>query len=601
MKNLVWINILFIILILYNCKSLMGPKTASNDPGDDKAVYDGLEPDYDSGSTNKSKLKGAEAAAAEEKNDESGISEHESRSIEGELGYVKAPPSSSGLKAGYSDDNKQFNYFVGFLNKYGGKVNHIPLNISERIKIILTDSKRKSIANAGIKVFYDDIKLSSGKTYADGSFYFFPSQFGSKGKEFELKINCDGDEKEISVKRNDRRVIKIIWDKPRKLPKSIPLDIVFIFDTTGSMGEEIKRLKDTIEIIYLNLSSIKPKPLIRFGMVLYKDQKDEYVTRVVPLTKNLSDFQKELNKVTASGGGDGPEDLQSALNDTVHNLKWNTKGIRLGYIITDAPPHLDYNQKFNYIKSAKEAKEKGIKLFSVGTGGLNIMGEYVLRQISQFTSAKYIFLTYGEKGESEGGKVGSVSHHTGENFSTDKLESIVIRFTKEELVHLSNISLEEPDEHFRARKLTDEEKSVTLQKLFDRSVMQLINYSSLKLSKATPAAVVPIQSKIKGSIPSAEYFSQQLSLSLGKHDELTIVERGNDMKKVFKEMKLKMTGLIDEKTAAKLGKFIGAKILITGELFQRKTQYELFLKLVRVETSEVLSITKAIMDKGLGL
>ena len=31
-----------------------------------------------------------------------------------------APPSESGLKAGYSDDNKQFTYFVNFLKEYEG-------------------------------------------------------------------------------------------------------------------------------------------------------------------------------------------------------------------------------------------------------------------------------------------------------------------------------------------------------------------------------------------------------------------------------------------------------------------------------------------------
>ena len=43
-------------------------------------------------------------------------------------GYVKeaarpvAKPEVSGLKAGYADDNKQFNYFVNFLKQYRSKV-----------------------------------------------------------------------------------------------------------------------------------------------------------------------------------------------------------------------------------------------------------------------------------------------------------------------------------------------------------------------------------------------------------------------------------------------------------------------------------------------
>ncbi len=80
------------------------------------------------------------------------------------------------------------------------------------------------------------------------------------------------------------------------------------------------------------------------------------------------------------------------------------------------------------------------------------MGEFILRQISQYTQGRYIFLTYGERGESEGGKEGSVSHHTGANFQTDKLESIIIRFAKEELAYLTDQPLEEGEAYFDAKK-----------------------------------------------------------------------------------------------------------------------------------------------------
>ena len=84
----------------------------------------------------------------------------------------------------------------------------------------------------------------------------------------------------------------------------------------------------------------------------------------------------------------------------------------------------DHGNMFGALDFYEEAKAKGIKLFSVGAGGLPLEGEYPLRQIAQYTQGKYIFLTYGEKGESGGGAEGSVSHHTGSNFATDKLEAI---------------------------------------------------------------------------------------------------------------------------------------------------------------------------------
>ena len=65
-------------------------------------------------------------------------------------------------------------------------------------------------------------------------------------------------------------------------------------------------------------------------MVLYKDRGDEYVTKVVQLTENLDRFRADLEKVSAGGGGDEPEDLQAALMDTVNKHEMgNRDGIRL--------------------------------------------------------------------------------------------------------------------------------------------------------------------------------------------------------------------------------------------------------------------------------
>jgi len=94
----------------------------------------------------------------------------------------------------------------------------------------------------------------------------------------------------------------------------------------------------------------------------------------------------------------------------------------LAFIITDAPAHLDYGQQYTYAVAARQARRKAVKFFSIGTGGLDIDGEYILRQIAQFTG--------GKKGESEGGHIGSVSHHTASNFQSAKLETIIIRFAK---------------------------------------------------------------------------------------------------------------------------------------------------------------------------
>ena len=89
-----------------------------------------------------------------------------------------SPPRSqeaSGLKAGYADDNKQFNYFIHFLDQYGPKAKHFPINITERIQLKVVDAAGKPVSNAGIKVSATGSSepLAEGKTYSDGTFFSF--------------------------------------------------------------------------------------------------------------------------------------------------------------------------------------------------------------------------------------------------------------------------------------------------------------------------------------------------------------------------------------------------------------------------------------------
>ena len=512
-------------------------------------------------------------------------------------------PQVSGLKAGFADDNKQFNYFVQFLSTYGAQVNRIPIPIKERIMLKVQDSEGKSIPNAEIEVYGPNRSfLGRGTTYADGSFLLFPAEYGDQ-QGYTIEVTYNQQRKSVSLDRFGLREIPIAFGAPRAELSRIPLDLLFILDTTGSMGEEIQRLKTTIELIKLNLASLSSKPRVRFGMVLYKDRGDEYVTEVVPFTENLQEFQSALDAVEASGGGDTPEDLQSALEQAM-KLSWSRGGVRLGFIITDAPPHLDYGQRYTYAQAVKEAKETGIKIFSVGTGGLDLLGEVVLRQIAQYTSAKYIFLSYGEAGESEGGAPGSVSHHTGANYQTDKLEAIIIRFAKEELSHITDQPIEEEEEYFTASKIDAEEREETLNKLFSMAVSQLIDYSTVRIPKGSAAAVLPLSPAQRDLSLNSEYFTEQLLLSFGKDktfkDLFRIVER-KDLQSVLEELELQLSDLAEEQGAAKVGELLGAELLIIGKLYSTAKGYELFLKLVRVETGEVLSVTKAIIDKGLGL
>ena len=538
------------------------------------------------------------------------------RSLAGEseaasAGAPRSVPSESGLRAGYSDDNAQYGYFVNFLSQFGDTF-HYELDVSERIQLNVIDSGGIPVPNALISITRESgrkkIPVISGKTLADGTYYFFPADYRPLADTYAWTVKSGDEEVSGTVRRDGPRTVSLSLPGKRSIPQTVPVDVLFILDTTGSMGEEIQRLKNTIELIYLNLKSLPGGINPRFGMVLYKDFGDEYVTKTIPLTADLETFQRELDQVYAGGGGDTPEELQAALEASIRDIQWNSDGIRLGYIITDAPPQFSQTAAadgrgagpMTYAESARLAKQWGIKYFSVGTGGLDLQGEYVLRQVAQYTGGRYIFLTYGESGESEGGAAGSVSHHTGANFQTDKLESIIIRFTKEEISSFINQPLPDPEPYIEAVSVSTEQKSETLGKLFGESIDQLFDYSSIALDETLKIAVLPIQTSGTDNAATAEYFSHELLLAAGAHPRLSIAER-DDLQKVLDELKLQLSGITDAGTVTSVGELLNADYLLLSDMIAKDDSYTLYMKLLRVKTGEVLSVTKAVVEKSLGL
>src|SRR5690348_8048988 len=56
------------------------------------------------------------------------------------------------------------------------------------------------------------------------------------------------------------------------------IDVVFVLDSTGSMGGLIEGAKQKIWAIANQVATAKPRPRIRMALVTYRDRGDSYVT-----------------------------------------------------------------------------------------------------------------------------------------------------------------------------------------------------------------------------------------------------------------------------------------------------------------------------------
>ena len=148
------------------------------------------------------------------------------------------------------------------------------------------------------------------------------------------------------------------------------IDVVFVLDTTGSMGGLIQAAKEKIWSIATTLASAQPAPEIRMGLVAYRDRRDAYVTRVVDLSSDLDSMYATLMDFQAEGGGDGPESVNQALHDAIYRMSWSQQAgtYKAVFLVGDAPPHMDYQDDVKFPVTLGAAKAKGIVVNTIQSG-----------------------------------------------------------------------------------------------------------------------------------------------------------------------------------------------------------------------------------------
>jgi hypothetical protein len=202
------------------------------------------------------------------------------------------------------------------------------------------------------------------------------------------------------------------------------------------MADEIHKLRDSMHSIAAQIAALPSRPSICFALVAYRDRGDAFFVRSVDFTSDLDAFQRQLAALQADGGGDMPEALNEALHTAVHRLSWRGgTATRLVVLVADAPPHLDYGSP-RYDDDMQGALARGIKLFTIGASGLDSSGEYIFRQLAQYTGGRFVFLTYADARRPSSGPGRETVHDVG-NYSVQTLDKLVVRLVREELARRS--------------------------------------------------------------------------------------------------------------------------------------------------------------------
>jgi Mg-chelatase subunit ChlD len=169
------------------------------------------------------------------------------------------------------------------------------------------------------------------------------------------------------------------------------LEMVFVLDTTGSMGDLIDGAKQRIWGIVNDVMQSSSHPSVKIGLVAYRDRGDEYVTQVLPLTEDLDKVYTTLMNYNAAGGGDTAENVRRALADALAKAGWSNGGrnvARVIFLVGDAPPHNDYTDEPDTIVSAALARKQGMIINTIQCG-VDAETQKVWQTIAQYGRGQY--------------------------------------------------------------------------------------------------------------------------------------------------------------------------------------------------------------------
>ena len=171
------------------------------------------------------------------------------------------------------------------------------------------------------------------------------------------------------------------------------IDVAFIVDATGSMGDEIGFLKADLQDI-IDLVGKQCTAKVRTGTVFYRDEGDEYITRHSQFTEKVNETIQFIGKQEARGGGDWEEAVHKALEAGIQSLGWKSDAkSRVAFLILDAPPHHQDDIIASCQKSVAKYAAMGIKIVPVSASGIDKGTEYLLRSFAMGTNGTYVFIT----------------------------------------------------------------------------------------------------------------------------------------------------------------------------------------------------------------
>ena len=302
-------------------------------------------------------------------------------------------PKSGQITAGEWNDLHNWKDWMSLLEneEYSIMTNRFEIYPTRRYSVLVINEDKAIIPNIKVKLV-DDNGIVIWETITDNAgkaeLWDQPYASNEEEKSYHILVNDIKISDPITIDQGSNTV-EISHDcyEPTKM------NIVFTVDATSSMNDEIEFLKSELLDVIDRISEANSDISYKTGSVFYRDTRDDYITRVSPLSDNKDNIINFVKEQNASGGGDKPEAVEIALAETL-NLDWDDDdALKLVFLILDAPPHEDEATMIKIRSQIKDAASKGIKLIPITASGIGRETEFLMKFMAIMTNGTYVFIT----------------------------------------------------------------------------------------------------------------------------------------------------------------------------------------------------------------
>lgn len=310
---------------------------------------------------------------------------------------VEAQQETAGLLTAASvGDADRFTNYLDYLSRHTSEAGELRLDMTRRLRIKVVDSQNRGVNAARIRIS-NQMGTVEALTHADGSFDYFPGMStaqlaGVARLDVSVESVTVGAEVQIPTQGDGQPVLVRL--NAAVVPPAPVLDLGFLIDVTGSMGDELRYVNREIASIVQRIERDSPGVRVRLSATFYRDRVDDNVVQQIPFTSNVQGFAAAMQNVYASGGGDYPEDLNAGIDAAMNRLAWSDgAAVRVLVLVADAPPQHYGDTNFTYREAMVRASQRGIRLLPVAASGSDRRVEFLFRAMGAYTSTPYVYLT----------------------------------------------------------------------------------------------------------------------------------------------------------------------------------------------------------------